>query len=223
MAGRAAALLGRPLESLDLITLHLGAGASATAVHAGKSIDTSMGMTPLEGLVMATRCGDVDPGVPMLLGEVTGRSREEVHHLLNHESGLQGLCGTGDMRDVHRLADAGDTDAAAALELYCYRAKKYVGAYAAALGRVDALVFTAGVGENDAEVRERVCEGLGLLGIEIDPEKNRAPGREERFVNSAGSAVAVLVVPTDEEREIARLALECVRETERAIEGEPHE
>lgn len=223
VARRAAVLLGRPLESLDLITLHLGAGASVTAVHAGMSIDTSMGMTPLEGLVMGTRSGDVDPAVPMLLGEITGRSREDVHHLLNHESGLKGLCGTGDMREVHRLADAGDADAVAALDLYCYRAKKYIGAYAAALGRVDALVFTAGVGENDAEVREHVCEGLGLLGIEIDVEKNRAPGREERFVSSEGSAVAVLVVPTDEEREIARLAYECVREAGCDTEGESHE
>jgi acetate kinase len=212
VAGRAAALLGKPLELLDLITLHLGAGASATAVKAGKSIDTSMGMTPLEGLVMATRCGDVDPAVPMLIGEVTGRSREDVHRVMNHESGLLGLCGTGDMREVHALADEGDADAIAALELYCYRVKKYIGAYAAALGHVDAVVFTAGVGENDARVREAVCEGLGLLGIDIDAEKNRAASRDERFVSSEGSAVAVLVVPTDEEREIARLALECVRE-----------
>jgi acetate kinase len=223
VARRAAVMLGEQPGSLDLITLHLGAGASVTAVHAGMSIDTSMGMTPLEGLVMGTRSGDVDPAVPMLLGEITGRTREEVHHLLNHESGLKGLCGTGDMREVHRLADAGDADAVAALDLYCYRAKKYVGAYAAALGRLDALVFTAGVGENDASVREQVCEGLGLLGIEIDVEKNRAPGREERFVSSEGSAVAVLVVPTDEEREIARLAYECVREEGRATEEERHE
>lgn len=212
VARRAAALLGKPLESLDFITLHLGAGASATAVKAGKSIDTSMGMTPLEGLVMATRCGDVDPAVPMLIGEVTGRSREDVHRVMNHESGLLGLCGAGDMREVHALADEGDVDAIAALELYCYRAKKYIGAYAAALGHVDAVVFTAGVGENDARVRGAVCEGLGLLGIEIDAEKNQAASRDERFVSSEGSAVAVLVVPTDEEREIARLALECVRE-----------
>jgi len=223
VAGRAAELLGKPLESIDLITLHLGAGASVTAVHAGKSIDTSMGMTPLEGLVMGTRCGDVDPAVPMLIGEITGRSREDVHHLLNHESGLKGLCGAGDMREVHRLAEEGDADAAGALDIYCYRAKKYIGAYAAALGHLDAIVFTAGVGENDAEVRERICDGLGLLGISIDVEKNRAAGREERFVSSEESAVAVLVVPTDEEREIARLAYECVRNGGRATEGEHHE
>jgi len=119
-----------------------------------------MGMTPLEGLVMGTRCGDVDPAVPMLLGEITGRSREDVHRLMNSESGLLGLCGASDMREVHRLADDGDSDAAAALEMYCYRAKKYVGAYAAALGRIDALVFTGGVGENDSWVREHICAGL---------------------------------------------------------------
>ncbi|MGV8083576.1 MAG: acetate/propionate family kinase [Coriobacteriia bacterium] len=210
VARRAAELLGKPLESLDLITLHLGAGASACAIHEGRSIDTSMGMTPLEGLVMGTRCGDVDPALPMLLGELTGRDRREVNRLLNSESGLLGMCGAADMREVHRLADEGNADAEEALDLYCYRAKKYVGAYFAALGRLDALVFTAGIGENDAEVRERICEGLGRLGIEIDAERNRAPGEGERVVSREGVEVAVLVVPTQEEKEIARLALSCL-------------
>ena len=210
VAGRAATLLGAPLEELDLITLHLGAGASAAAIHAGKSVDTSMGMTPLEGLVMGTRCGDLDPAIPMLLGVITGRTREDVHRLLNHESGLVGLCGTSDMREVHDLAEAGDDNAQDALALYCYRVKKYIGAYVAALGRVDALVFTAGVGENDAQVRERICEGLGCLGITIDVKRNRTSTGGERFVSPEGASVAVLVVPTNEEREIARLALACV-------------
>ena len=207
---RAAALLGRPVESLNLITMHLGNGASATAVRGGVSIDTSMGMTPLEGLVMGTRCGDVDPAVPMLLGELTGHIREDVHRLLNHESGLAGLCGESDMREVHRLVAQGDHDAGLALEMFCYRAKKYVGAYYAALGRVDALVFTAGIGENDPEVRGRICAGLEGLGIEIAEELNTATDTGERAIHREGSPVAVLVVPTDEELEIARLTLACV-------------
>ncbi len=213
VAGRAAAVLGRRLEELDLITLHLGNGASATAIHAGASIDTSMGMTPLEGLVMGTRCGDVDPAVPMLLGEITGRSREDTHRLLNHESGLKGLCGESDMRSVHALAEAGDADAAAALDLYCYRAKKYVGAYHAVLGRVDALVFTAGVGEHDADVRARICEGLEGLGIQIDPARNASSSTEERAISPEDGRVAVLVIPTDEELEIARITRACLEST----------
>lgn len=209
---RAASFLRRPVESLDLITLHLGNGASATAIRKGVSIDTSMGMTPLEGLVMGTRCGDVDPAVPMLLGEITGRSREDVHRLMNHESGLLGLCGASDMRDVHRLADLGDKDARAALEMYCYRAKKYIGAYFAALGRLDAIVFTGGVGENDPDVRATICEGLENLGIRVDPDRNAEPGTSERAVSAADAAVAVLVIPTDEECEIARSTRECLRQ-----------
>ncbi len=210
VARRAAALLGRPLRELSLITLHLGAGASATAIRGGESIDTSMGMTPLEGLMMGTRCGDVDPAVPMLLARLTERTREEVHRLLNNESGLLGVCGVSDMREVHRLAEEGDPDAALALEMFCYRAKKYVGAYVAALGGADAIVFTAGIGENDAEVRSRACAGLGVLGIEIDEARNRAAATGERLISSDVSRVAVLVIPTDEELEIARRTVECV-------------
>jgi len=210
VAKRAAAFLGRPLEELALITLHLGAGASATAIRGGESVDTSMGMTPLEGLMMGTRCGDVDPAVPMLLARLTGRSREDVHRLLNNESGLLGVCGAGDMREVHRLAEEGDADAALALEMFCYRVKKYVGAYVAALGGADAIVFTAGIGENDAEVRSRVCGGLDVLGIEIDEARNRAKVGGERRISSDASRVAVLVIPTDEELEIARRTVECV-------------
>ena len=211
VAKRAAAMLGQPLGSLDLITMHLGNGASAAAIHRGESIDTSMGMTPLEGLVMGTRCGDVDPAIPMLLGEIAERAREDVNRLLNSESGMLGLCGASDMREVHRGADAGDEDAELALEVYCYRAKKYVGAYYAALGRLDAIVFTGGVGENDPEVRERICDGLDRLGIDIDASANNVTASLERFVSPAGSEVAVLVVPTDEEREIARAALACAQ------------
>ena len=210
---RAAIILGKPLGTLDLIVLHLGNGASACAIKGGKSIDTSMGMTPLEGLVMGTRCGDVDPAVPLLIREVTGLEREDVHRVLNHESGLLGLCGASDMREVHRLVAAGDADAEAALDIFCYRAAKYVGAYAVALGRLDALVFTGGIGENDPEVRSRICDSLGVLGIGLDEGKNRAAANVERAIHGLRARVSVLVVPTDEEAEIARLALACVRST----------
>jgi acetate kinase len=210
VAARAAELLGRPLETLDLITMHLGNGASATAVHRGRSIDTSMGLTPLEGLVMGTRSGDIDPAVPELIGQLTERTNEEVSHLLNFESGILGMCGVSDMRQVHALAEEGDEAAELALEVFCYRAKKYVGAYAAALGRLDALVFTAGIGENDAIVRARICEGLEFLGIQIDDVANREFATVERLVSPPGCAVPVLVIPTHEEREIARAALACV-------------
>lgn len=214
VAGRAAELLGRPLVELNLITLHLGNGASVCALRGGKSVDTSMGMTPLEGLVMGTRCGDIDPAIPGLLGEVSGASREEVNRMLNFESGLRGLCGESDMREVHRLVAEGDADAALAFDMYCYRAKKYLGAYFAVLGCVDAVVFTAGVGENDACVREHICSGLERFGVSLDAERNAAPpdgGRGERRVSVEGAEVAVLVIPTDEELEIARAAYACLR------------
>ncbi len=210
VAVRAAAILGRPLEQLRLVTLHLGNGASVTAIRHGESVDTSMGMTPLEGLVMGTRCGDVDPAIPMLLGEITGRSREDVHRLMNFESGLKGLCGESDMRGVHRLAESGQQDALLALEMFCYRAKKYIGAYYAALGGVDAVVFTGGIGENDADVRGRICSGLERLGIEIDEAAN-AEASGECLISGPDGEVAVLVVPTDEELEIARAAYACAR------------
>lgn len=217
VARRAATMLGRPPEELNLITLHLGNGASVSAIRGGKSVENSMGMTPLEGLVMGTRCGDVDPAVPMLLGELTGGTREEVHRLLNFESGLKGVSGASDMREVHKLADDGDQDARLALEMFCHRAKKYLGAYYAVLGHVDAVVFTAGIGEHDAEVRARICGGLERLGIEIDPAANAetpaGPDGEERFISIGGAEVAVLVIPTNEELEIARMAIACASET----------
>jgi acetate kinase len=208
----AAHLLGQPIEQLNLITLHLGNGASVTAIRGGQSVDTSMGMTPLEGLVMGTRCGDVDPAVPLLIRELTDLSREDVHRVLNNESGLQGLCGERDMREVHKLADAGDPDAALALEMFCYRAKKYVGAYCAVLGSVDAVVFTAGIGENDPDVRARVCEGLELFGIVVDGRRNAASESGPRPISPDGMPTAVLVIPTDEEAEIARLTYACLKE-----------
>jgi acetate kinase len=206
----AAALLGRDLESTDLIVLHLGNGASATAVAGGRSVDTSMGLTPLEGLVMGTRCGDVDPALVLHLRRAAGLSVDEVDKLLNSGSGLLGLAGAGDMREVHRRIAAGDDDAKLALDVYCYRIRKYVGAYLAALGGADAIVFTAGVGENDATVRAASLAGLERFGIAVDPERNAAPAPGSRVISPPGAEVAVLVVPTDEELEMAMQAAALV-------------
>ena len=207
VAKRAAQQLGRPLDSVNLITLHLGNGASAAAIQQGKSIDTSMGMTPLEGLIMGTRCGDMDPSIHFYLQRTMGLSSEELETLLNKESGLKGICGANDMREVHRLADAGDEQAVLALDMYCYRIKKYIGAYYAALGQLDAIVFTGGIGENDARVRADCCSGLAGLGIQIDKQRNLQTKAGISSIHADDSRIAVLVVPTDEELEIA---IECV-------------
>lgn len=200
---RTAALLGRPLPEVNTITLHLGNGASACAVRGGRSIATTMGLTPLPGLVMGTRSGDIDPAVVFHLHRVGGLSLEEIDDLLNNRSGLRGLCGDNDMREVERRRAAGDEAATLAFDIYCQRLRGYVGAYYAALGRVDAVTFTAGVGENSAEVRAAALAGLGRLGIEVDPARNAAAERGERLVSPYGAEVAVCVVPTDEELEIA--------------------
>ena len=207
VAARAAALLGRPLAELRLVTLHLGNGASAAAIRGGLSIDTSMGMTPLEGLVMGTRSGDLDPAVVPYLQRRTGLSADEVERLLTRESGLEGMCGTNDMREARRRAEDGDESARLAIAVYCHRVRKYVGAYLAVLGGADAVVFTAGVGENDPGVREAVCRGLEPLGIFLDPERNR---RNAPRVSTGESPVAVLVIPTNEELVIARHTVACL-------------
>jgi acetate kinase len=207
----AAQLLGRDPAVTNLIVLHLGNGASACAVAGGRSIDTSMGLTPLQGLVMGTRSGDIDPGLAPYLERVAGMSGAEVDHALNHESGLLGLTGDSDLREVTRRAAERDLTALAALELYCYRIRSYVGAYYAALGRVDAVVFTAGVGEHSPVVREQSLTGLDRLGIIVDPEQNRAPSRTARVISPEDAEVPVLVVPTDEEREIAAQAWTTAR------------
>lgn len=204
---RAAAVLGRPLDELRIIVLHLGNGASVTAVDRGRSIDTSMGLTPLQGLVMGTRSGDLDPAVVFHLERVAGLSISAIDDLLNRRSGLLGLTGSGDMRDVQRAAAAGDPDAEEALAIWRHRIRHYVGAYAAQLGGVDAIVFTAGVGENNALLRRRSLSGLEFLGIHIDDDRNELDSREERRISPDGAPVDVLVIPTDEEREIARQAL----------------
>ena len=203
VAKRAAQYLGRSLESLKLVTLHLGNGASAAAIAHGRSIDTSMGMTPLEGLVMGTRCGDIDPALVFYLGRRSGKDLAALEHMLNEESGLIGLCGANDMREVLRRSAEGDERARLALEIYCYRIKKYIGAYYAALGGADALVFTAGIGENAAAVRGMACAGLEGLGIRLDPRKNDAVSGDIGEIHAAGAAVKILVIRTDEELEIA--------------------
>jgi acetate kinase len=211
VARRAAELLGKPPAALNLITLHLGNGASAAAIREGKSVDTSMGMTPLEGLIMGTRCGDLDPAVPFFLGAATGKDPGEIHTLLNEESGLKGICGANDMREVHRRAAGGDPSASLAIDMYAYRVRKYIGAYAAVLGRVDALVFTGGIGENDAEVRRRACDGLSVLGIAVDEAENGSPSVDPREIQREGMPIKVLVIPTNEELEIALQTVACIR------------
>ena len=211
VAERAAEYLERPLASLNLITLHLGNGASATAIQAGRSVDTSMGMTPLEGLIMGTRAGDLDPAIPFFLARATGRSPEQVETLLNTESGLKGICGVNDMRTIQRRAEEGDERSRLAMDMYTYRIRKYIGAYCAVLGRVDAIVFTAGIGENSPEIRASACQGLSPLGIEIDPAANAAASREPREIQPQAAALKVLVVPTNEELAIAQETLAAIR------------
>ncbi|MEV8016526.1 acetate kinase [Streptomyces sp. NPDC086554] len=199
-----AKLLGKAPEDVNVIVLHLGNGASASAVRGGRCVDTSMGLTPLEGLVMGTRSGDVDPAVVFHLARVGGMSIDEVDALLNKKSGLIGLCGDNDMRVIRRRIDEGDEAAALAFDIYIHRLKKYIGAYYAVLGRVDAVAFTAGVGENAAPVREAAVAGLEELGLAVDGELNSVRSDEARLISPDYSRVAVAVVPTDEELEIAQ-------------------
>ena len=204
---RAAKILNKPLDEVNLITIHLGNGASMAAVKYGRSIDTTLGLTPLPGLVMGTRSGDIDPGVLFYLNEALGYSLDEIKSLLNKESGLKGLSGDNDMRGITERAEKGDKNAQLALAVYTYRIKKYIGAYLAAIGKVDALVFTAGVGENSPIVRAMSVEGLGSLGIEIDKVKNDTRG-EERKISTDNSSIAIWVIPTNEELEIANQSYE---------------
>ncbi len=202
-------MLGRPPAELRLVTLQLGAGCSAAAVAGGRSIDTTMGLTPLEGLVMATRSGDVDPSLATLLAEREGVSPAEAVPWLNERSGLLGLSGrSGDTRKLLAAEAAGDADAALALDLFCYRVRLALGAYLAALGGADAVVFGGGIGEHQPELRARICERLGPLGLTLDIERNAAAGGS---IGTAGSPIAALVVPVDEERMLARDGAELLR------------
>ncbi|MFE7172201.1 acetate kinase [Streptomyces sp. NPDC057616] len=205
-----ARLLGKDPSEVNVIVLHLGNGASASAVEKGRCVDTSMGLTPLEGLVMGTRSGDLDPAVIFHLARVGGMSMDEIDTLLNKRSGLFGLCGDNDMREIRRRIDEGDEEAQLAFDIYIHRLKKYIGAYYAVLGRVDAIAFTAGVGENASPVREAAVAGLENLGLAVDGELNAVRSDEPRLISPAHARVAVAVVPTDEELEIATQTYELV-------------
>lgn len=199
---RAAEYLNKP--DAKLITIHLGNGCSMAALNSGRSVDTSMGFSPLSGLVMGTRSGDIDPSIIFHMVNQLGYDAEQVNTLLNKRSGMAGLTGFSDMRDIGKAMQDGNKDAELALEIYAYRIQKYIGAYAAVLNGLDAIVFTAGVGENDTSTRRRICNDMQFLGLHIDEEKNNIRSTTTREINSDNSPVKILVVPTNEELEIAR-------------------
>jgi acetate kinase len=212
---QAALLLDRPSDACNVITLHLGNGSSVSAVKNGKCVDTSMGLTPLEGLVMGTRCGDLDPAIPFYLARSTGKPFDEIENILNKQSGLKGICGSNDMREVERLAGNGDPAAQLALDMFCYRIRKYIGSYYAVLGRLDAIIFTGGIGENSTTVRKKCCDNLEGLGIVFDDIKNGSSSRKARVISTDESKVKILVVPTNEELEIAQQTVECIKATKK--------
>ena len=209
----AAEFLGKPVDSINQIVLHLGNGASASAIAAGRPIDTSMGLTPLEGLVMGTRSGDIDAGIISYLARTAGMGIDEIETMLNRHSGMLGLSGESDFRVVHQCIAAGDQAAQLAYEVYIHRLRKYIGAYLALLGHVDVITFTAGVGENDAKVRRDALTGLGRLGIELDEGLNGGADRGARRISTESSPTTVLVIPTDEELAIARASMTVVTRT----------
>jgi acetate kinase len=207
VALRTAEELGIPLRDLQLVSVHLGNGASVCAVNCGESMDSSMGLTPLEGLVMGTRSGDVDPGLCGFLERRLGLSISEIEAGLYNDSGLKGLSGSSDMRDVEKRAAAGDTDAQLAIEIYAYRARKYIGAYAAAMGGLDAVVFTGGIGENSTSMRRRICDGLEFMGLRLDHDRNQSVDLANSAapqIQAYGSRVRVIVTETAEQLMIAR-------------------
>jgi acetate kinase len=210
VSGLVATVLGRDLGKLKTIVLHLGNGASVSAVRDGSAVETSMGLTPLEGLVMGTRSGDLDPGIVFHLMRNAQMNVDQVDNLLNRRSGVLGLSGVNDFRDLHKLIESGDADAAVALAVYCHRVRKYVGAYLAVLGGADVIAFTAGVGENDAAVRARILQGLEPLGISVDPGRNAVRSGEPRVISPDESPVTVMVVPTNEELAIARATVALI-------------
>ncbi|MFZ3341998.1 MAG: acetate/propionate family kinase, partial [Terriglobales bacterium] len=217
VAFRYRALRGIPREATNIITLHLGNGCSAAAIKGGLSVDTSMGMTPLEGLVMGTRSGDLDPAVVNVIGHKEGLSPDEVDTLLNKQSGLLGISGlTNDMRKLqNKLKEDEDCRALLAVEIFCYRARKYIGAFLAAMGGADAIVFTGGIGENSPDIRARICAGMEWAGLHLDAAKNQETVGREGMISTEDSKLLGYTIPTDEELLIAR-------DTVRVILGEPH-
>ena len=204
VASECARLMGKPLEEVNLISIHLGNGCSMTAVENGRSVDTTLGMTPLEGLVMGTRSGDIDPAIHAFLARNCNMDIEAIDDMLNKQSGLKGLCGMNDMRDIHGAIAKGNKLAELALEVQTYRNKKYLGAYMAVLGRVDAIIFTAGIGENDSIVREKTLHGLEPFGIVMDLEANKQRFKQPALLSKVESRVQLWVIPTNEELAIAR-------------------
>lgn len=212
VAARAAKLMGRPLADLKLVTCHLGNGSSISAVDGGKSIDTSMGFTPGAGLPMGTRCGDIDPFILGFLANKHGMSAQQLDDVLNKKSGMLGISGvSSDFRDVETAADQGNARAQLALDVFTYGVSKFIGAYAAAMGGIDGIVFTAGVGENDARIREKSCKTLGFLGVEIDPEVNANVRGREAIISVTPARVKVLVIPTNEELMIVADTVELAK------------
>ena len=204
VAERAAEMLGKPIEELKLITCHLGNGASIAAIQNGKSVDTSMGFTPLEGLSMGTRCGDIDPAIVKYLSDKENISVAQVDGILNKKSGVLGISGvSSDFRDIEKAAEKGNERAKLALDVFVHKVKKYIGAYTAVMNGVDAVIFTAGLGENSAETRRDVCKDMSFLGIELDEAKNNVRGKETDL-SKDGAKVKVLLIPTNEELMIAR-------------------
>ncbi|WP_199766082.1 acetate kinase [Helicobacter salomonis] len=211
VATEAAKFLNIPYEHFNAISLHLGNGASVCAIRNGKSVDTSMGLTPLEGLIMGTRSGDLDPALLGYIMQIQHKSLEEVNDVLNKESGLKGLCGKSDMRGVVDLMEQGDANAQLAFDMYAYRIRKYLGSYLLTLGRVDALIFTGGVGENCALLREAVCANLENFGIALDLERNNNSAKDVWNLSQSHAAVQILRIPTNEEWEIANKTAKIVR------------
>jgi acetate kinase len=213
VAQKAAKYLKRPLENLNLITIHLGNGASMTAVKNGNSIDTTMGMTPLDGLVMGTRCGEIDPAIHFFLANHLNMTLDAIDRLLNKKSGLLGICGTNDMREVIKKKDQGDKKAELALKIYTTRIKKYIGAFFAELETLDCIIFTGGIGENSSEIRSSSCAGLHMLGIDLDNHRNQKSCNMVHEISKMNSKIKILVISTNEELMIAKAVVDILKQT----------
>lgn len=211
VARQGAKILGIDFDKFSCITLHLGSGASVAAIKDGKCIDTSMGLTPLEGLMMGTRCGNIDPAIVPFLMKNANLSGEEIDTIMNKKSGLLAISGSNDMREIEAKMDAGDEFAKLAFDMFVLRIKKYIGAYIAILGEINAIIFTAGIGENDARIREAVCSGLEIFGIRMDKNKNSVPLGEPRRVGLPETKVRIIIVPTDEELAIAEDTVRVIK------------